>query len=142
MHRASVFIALAVAGLLAGCSSATDGPVPIARGTQCNVCGMGIQNMRYACERSATDGMHMYDSIECLLRDSEAKGAAWLADYDTQALHAVDSMWIVQGDIPSPMGGGLAAFLERAVADEVATQTSGVVSSAGVKIHSATGATS
>jgi nitrous oxide reductase accessory protein NosL len=116
-----------VAATLSGCGGTDGGPIPIALGRDCDVCRMSIQNLHYACERLTPERMHMYDSIECLLRDSEADGPAWLADYDTQSLHAADSMWIVKGDIPSPMGGGLAAFLDRQSADEVAGETQGTV---------------
>ena len=44
-----------------------------------------------------------------------------------KTLHAADSMWVVRGSFPSPMGGGYAAFLERASADDVAARTSGRV---------------
>ena len=110
MKRVSALWATLLAGLLIGCTGASEGPVPIALGTECSVCGMAIQNLRYACERETAYGLHIYDSIECLVQDSEGDGAAWLADYDTRSLHSADSMWVVKGDIPSPMGGGLAAF--------------------------------
>lgn len=123
---------LAAALLAAGaCATPASGPVPIERGTACDACGMRIENLRYAAERQADDGLRMYDAIECLARDGEARGTAWLSDYDTSTLHAADSMWIVEGDIPSPMGGGLAAFLARDAADQVAGETNGTVHPAG-----------
>jgi nitrous oxide reductase accessory protein NosL len=132
---------MATLALLAGCAAAPEGPVPIARGTACHVCGMGIQNLRYAGERTAADGMHMYDSVECFARDTAAEGPAWLSDYDSQALHAVDSMWIVRGDIPSPMGGGLAAFLDRSAADDVAGTVGGSVLPGHTLLHPDAGGT-
>lgn len=118
---------LLVALALGACTSAVHGPQPIAVGTPCHVCGMEIQNLRFACERESEDGLRFYDAIECLLRDDSAVGDAWLADYDTRSIHAADSLWIVRGDIPSPMGGGYAAFLDRASAEDVATQAGGEV---------------
>jgi hypothetical protein len=90
---------------------------------------MTIQDLRFACEQQAAGRYRFYDSIECLLRDRRAgpAGPAWLADYDQSALHAADSMWVVKGDFPSPMGGGYAAFLDRGAADEVAARSTGRV---------------
>jgi nitrous oxide reductase accessory protein NosL len=119
--------ALLAASLLALASCARPaGPPPIRLGAPCVACGMEIQDLRFACERGAGSEWRVYDSIECLLREP-ARGGAWLADYDSRALHAADSMWVVRGDFPSPMGGGLAAFLDRSAADQVAARTRGRV---------------
>ena len=117
-----------------GCAG-SGGPPPIAFGAPCVTCGMEIQDLRFACERMAGGGWRVYDAIECLMRDAgtasaappPGTGNAWLADYDTQALHAADSLWVVRGAFPSPMGGGFAAFRDRAAADSVAAMTSGRV---------------
>ena len=93
---------------------------------ECTSCGMEIRDLRYACERRADRGWRRYDAIECLLRDG-VTAQAWLTDYDGATLHAADSMWVVKGSFPSPMGGGLAAFLSRDAAERVASQTSGHV---------------
>jgi hypothetical protein len=50
-----------------------------------------------------------------------------ITDYDGAALHPAESLWVVKGSFPTPMGGGLAAFLRRASADEVASATAGRV---------------
>lgn len=88
---------------------------------------MRIQDLRYACEGERDGAYRVYDSIECLLRADPPPARAWLADYDTKALHAADSVWVVRADIPSPMGGGYAAFLDRAAADGIAAAKSGRV---------------
>jgi nitrous oxide reductase accessory protein NosL len=120
-------LAVAAAALVtAGCARST-GPPPITPGTPCVVCGMAIQDLRYVTERRAGRAWRAYDSIECLLRDAPAGVEAWLADYDSRTLHAADSMWVVHGDLPSPMGGGFAAFRDRAAADDVAARTRGTV---------------
>jgi len=119
--------ALAAALLLvAGCAS-SPGPPPIATGAACVTCGMSIADPRYAGERRDGDGWRVYDAIECLLRDAPSDAGVWLTDYDTRALHAADSIWVVRGAIPSPMGGGYAAFLDRAAAEDVAETTHGRV---------------
>lgn len=118
---------LVLALSLAGCASPRSGPHPIAPGTPCAACGMRIEDLRYACEEEWDGALRVYDSIECLLRADPAPERAWLADYDTRTLHAADSMWVVRGEIPSPMGGGYAAFLDRAAALEIATLKTGQV---------------
>ena len=103
------------------------GPPPIALGTPCAACGMEIQDLRFACERQAGEAWRVYDSIECLLGDGSAAGRVYLADYDRKTLHHADSLWVVRGGFPSPMGGGYAAFLERPAAEEIAGATRGRV---------------
>ena len=125
--RAAAILALALATGLAGCASPRGGPRPIVAGTPCAACGMRIEDLRYACEEEWDGALRVYDSIECLLRADPAPERAWLADYDTRTLHAADSMWVVRGEIPSPMGGGYAAFLDRAAAEEIASLKSGQV---------------
>lgn len=130
-HAWPLFAALLLGS---GCAGA-HGPPPIAIGTPCAACGMAIQDLRFACEERVGREWRVYDAIECLMRESGTASAAmpadpsevWLADYDTQALLAADSIWVVQGAFASPMGGGLAAFRRRAAADSIATATSGRV---------------
>ena len=112
--------------VLAGCA-AQVGPRPIARGTPCAACGMGIADLRFACERDNGDGWRVYDSIECLLRERGSSSRTWLTDYDAASLHAADSMWVVRGEFASPMGGGYAAFLDRSAASDIASKTRGRV---------------
>ena len=70
----------------------------------------------------------IYDSIECALRDQQISVAAlYLPDYDSQALHRADSVWVVHGHFPTPMGGGYAACLTRHDADAMASTTQGSV---------------
>ena len=117
-------LVLAMLGL--GCAKPA-GPPAIELGTECASCSMAVSDLRFACERSTEKDWHVYDSIECLLRDNDATGAIALADYDTKSLHMADSLWVVHGSFPSPMGGGYAAFSERAAADTIAMRTHGEV---------------
>ncbi len=121
---ALITLLTALAALGIGCAR-DPGPPPIALGSSCAACGMSIGDLRFACERQVGESWHVYDSIECLVR--EEGGPAFLADYDTRTLHTADSMWVVHGSFPSPMGGGLAAFMARASADDVAARTDGRV---------------
>lgn len=131
VDRRLALLLAALALALAGC--AAGGPPPIRAGTACEQCGMAITNLGFACERGPAGGSRRgwrrFDSIECLLADASAHpgGAVCLGDYDTRTLHAADSMWVVRGELPSPMGGGYAAFLDRSVAGAIAARVGGRV---------------
>jgi len=125
--RALALLAL-LAPAAAGCAASAR-PSRVALGSPCAFCGMGIEDRRFACQRASRGRWRPYDSIECLMRDAARApgGAIYLADYDQAALHAAESLWVVRGEFPSPMGGGLAAFLDRAAAERVAAATRGRV---------------
>ncbi len=125
---AGVAAGLLLLAAAAGCARRA-GPPAIADGTPCAACGMPVHDYHFACELEKAGGWRVYDSIECLLRDAGPAPPAgmYLSDYDRRALHRADSLWIVKGSFPTPMGGGLAAFLDRASAEAVAKQTSGRV---------------
>jgi hypothetical protein len=129
--------AVAVPALLSllatGCGH-SQGPPAIRAGSPCAGCGMEVHDLRFACERPVAGTWRVYDAIECLIRDAAADTgaapgarAAWLADYDRQSLHPADSLWVVRGSFPSPMGDGFAAFLSRSAADSIAATTEGRV---------------
>jgi nitrous oxide reductase accessory protein NosL len=101
-------------------------PPAIETGSECAGCGMTIGDLRFACERLSPRGWRQYDSIECLMGDGGVD-SVWLADYDSRTLAPAESLWVVKGDFPSPMGGGLAAFRDRGSADDVAEGTHGRV---------------
>jgi hypothetical protein len=132
-RRASAIAALAALGALAtlaafsGCAG--SGPPRIPLHGRCVSCGMGIEDLRFACERPVNSKWRAYDAVECLIHDTAKLpgGPAWLSDYDTRALHAADSMWVVKGEFPTPMSGGFAAFARRSAADSVAALTHGQV---------------
>ena len=129
MRAAELARRIAALALCASGCAHPAGPPAIAMGTPCASCGMEVRDARFACERRAAGGWRVYDSIECLLRDTGAgpADAAFLPDYDHPALHAADSLWVVRGEFASPMGGGFAAFLDLAAADSVAAATHGRV---------------
>lgn len=134
--RSAAMLCACAALALAGCARSGAAP-PIRRGAACAACGMEIESLRFACERRAGREWRVYDSIECLLRDGGPRAAsqAWLADYDSAALHSADSLWVVQGSFPSPMGGGYAAFLSRAAADSLAAQARGTVARLAARVE-------
>ena len=110
-----------------GCAS-DSAPPPIAAAAPCLVCGMSASNARFACERRDGRRWRVFDSIECLVRDGAASATTvWLPDYDQARLHRADSLWVVKGQLATPMGGGLVAFLDRDAADAVALTSAGRV---------------
>ena len=124
----AVVACLILAFLAPGCGKHA-GPPGIALGTPCATCGMDVEDLRFACESGSRGVYRVYDSIECLIRDRDrpSPAAIYLADHDRKSLHAVDSLWIVKGSFPTPMDGGLAAFLDRSSAEDVASTTRGRV---------------
>ena len=123
--RSSTLVAWLAVVMGVALTSCASGPKPIAPGAACAKCGMSIGDLRFACERQS-DGWSQYDSIECLLDDPKG-GEVWLADYDSRTLVPAESSWVVQGNFPSPMGGGLASFRSRVAAERVAAETRGRV---------------
>lgn len=118
--------------LAAGCATASDGIPRIVAGTPCAGCGMEARDLRWSAARRMGDRVRVYDSIECALRDESGTAASrkavlYLADFETSALHRSDSLWVVRADIPSPMGGGFAAFLNPKAAERVAAERNGRV---------------
>lgn len=113
--------------LLAGGCGSGSGPPVIRAGMTCASCGMEIRDLHFACARREGRAWRRYDAIECLLRDPGAAAESWLTDYDALALHEASALWVVQGEFPSPMGGGFAAFAARGAADSVAAMTHGRV---------------
>jgi nitrous oxide reductase accessory protein NosL len=126
--RALTFLAVALA--LAGCSAEVAPPL-IRTGTPCASCGMGVEDLHFACERAAGGEWRVYDAIGCMMRD--APGASprdlYLPDHERYHLHRADSMWVVQGEFQTPMPGSFAAFFGRAEADSFAAAHRGVVGS-------------
>ena len=122
-------VALVLAVAAAGCGARGDGPPPIRAGTACARCGMGIEDLKFPATRRVETKWLAYDAIECLIADRARLegGPAWLTDYETKALLPEDSAWVLHGDFPSPMGGGLAAFADRAVAESLAVVVNGRV---------------
>lgn len=122
--------ALAAVSVLAGCGPRDDRPVPIPEGALCARCGMEIHDRRLACEVVSSGKARFFDSIECLRDDPASQGPRahpYLTDYDDGSLRSLSEVFIVHGNFPTPMGGGLAAFRDSLAAQRVARETQGQV---------------
>ena len=115
----------------AGCGDARS-PLPVTVvGATCASCGMEVRNPRYMAASVEAGRVRPYDSIECAMKETGPARAGrllYLADYASGGLHRADSLWVVRARIPSPMGAGLAAFLDRAEAERIAAARDGTVS--------------
>jgi len=121
--------ALGAAAIVAGGCAKSAGPPAIPPDALCVRCSMEASSARFACEWHSGKEWKICDSIECLMRDCgpTAPTSLWLPDYDQRALHRADSLWIVKGDLNTPMGGGLVAFVDHASAEAVAASSHGRV---------------
>jgi nitrous oxide reductase accessory protein NosL len=135
---AALLLAVAAAAGGAGCGGRDRFAAPATVvGETCASCGMEVRNPRYMAASVAAGRVRPYDSIECAMKEAapvapRGHRILYLADYATGTLHHADSLWVVRAKIPSPMGAGLAAFLDRAEAERVAAAREGTVSPASV----------
>lgn len=108
------------AALLIACSGE---PEPIFWGEDaCHHCRMTLVEKGFAAQRITSTGkVHKFDAIECLLadvRDSPLTGdeKVFVSDRslpDNPPLAARNALFLSSEHVPSPMGGGLAAFASR-----------------------------
>ena len=129
-QRAAALTLLTVVLALAACSSEVAPPL-IRTGSPCAWCGMPVEDLHFACERSSDGAWKVYDAIGCLMHEAARASArtAYLPDHERYHLHRADSMWVVHGEFPTPMPGAFAAFFDRAEADTFAAAHHGVVGS-------------
>lgn len=124
--------ALCVLGALAtACDAGQSGevkPPEIIYGRDmCEACNMLIDEARFACATLQTDGTaHKFDAIDEMIvfhmdRPNLQIRAWFVHDYRTQNwIRAENAYYVQSADIRAPMGRGIAAFAERAAADELA----------------------
>jgi copper chaperone NosL len=87
---------------------------------------MAISQKQFAAQLfDAEDNLYKFDDVACMARflnQGRAKPAAvFVADYETREWMKESSAWFVRTDeVPTPMGGGLLAFSDRARAEAAA----------------------
>jgi len=115
--------------LIAGCSSQpqTDKPPAILYGEDaCDECRMIINEERFASAYvTANNEVRRFDDIGCMLRYQEKHpeeiGRLWIHDYENQNwLEADKAFFILSDRLTTPMGYGIVAVGEKAVADSLA----------------------
>ena len=126
-------LTLAAALLAFGCSAAPSGPPEIVVDrTACDHCGMLISELAYAAAYRA-DGAEarVFDDIGCLrtaARGETGPLTFWFHDAgDREWIEGAAATFVASPEIPSPMGGGLLAYRDRADAERAAADRHGRV---------------
>ncbi len=119
----------------ASCGSRPPQPVEIEAADMCAQCKMAISERRYAAEIADIDGsVFKFDNIDCMVRyaaahDLKDKAAAWFVmDSDGREwLDAQQAFLVRSTSIPGPMGNGVLAVKDSAVAQDLARRFAGRV---------------
>ena len=120
-------------GLLAGCE---PGPQPIRYGEDVGAyCRMTISDPRFGAELVTTTGKTFkFDSIECLTgfvaehpEVYEAAHSVWVVPFDAPGtlIPVAEAHFLQSAVLPSPMGGGLAAYTTAAAREAARTEKGG-----------------
>ncbi len=131
--RFTFFVLLLVfASLLGACSQSSGEPQPpnIAYGRDmCDACNMIISEARFAAATVLTDGKtYKFDDAGEMFafhaKKSELQVRAWFVhDYHSQNwINAQSAFYVVAKDIKSPMGTGVAAFVDKSAAESFASR--------------------
>ncbi len=130
-------IAVFVFVLLTACASQDAGPQPpeITYGQDiCDECGMLIGDARFAAATLDLNGnAHKFDDIGGMLMyhmdhpESQVK-AYFVHDYNTETwLRGETAVYVRSAEIQSPMHDGIAAFADRASAENFAARVQGTL---------------
>ena len=115
--------------LLAACAASNEIKPPeiTYNRDMCEACGMIISDARFAAATLTTDGRSFkFDDAGEMFgyhaRNSQMQVRAWFVhDYESKKwIDGKDAFFVIARDIKSPMGTGVAAFAERAVAETFA----------------------
>ncbi len=138
MKRRMLYLAPAILLLafLVSCSSSVDKnrPPQIRYGEDpCDECYMLINEERFAAAYITEDGtVRRFDDIGCMVtylkKHPETVATFWVVDYQTHMwVNATTATFVKAKDLKSPMGYGLIAVGNEAVAREIAGQHNGTV---------------
>ncbi|NOX37281.1 MAG: hypothetical protein GXO78_07075 [Calditrichaeota bacterium] len=138
MKRRMVLLALGtmLVAFLASCTSSVDKtrPPQIRYGEDpCDECYMLINEERFAAAYITQDGrVRRFDDIGCMLtflkKHPEAVATFWVVDYQTHMwVDATKAYFVKAKELKSPMGYGLIAVGNEAVAKEIAGKHNGTV---------------
>ena len=121
--------------LLVGCQAPrADQPPQIRYGEEtCAFCGMLISEERFAAALTTVTGeTEAFDDVGCLLhaltRPDRSGARARVHDYRSgRWLEAPRAVFVHSDDVPTPMGGGFAAFSTHEAAEQFAREVHGTV---------------
>ncbi len=135
MKRVCIWLVTAVL-LLAACGGGQNlaEPPDIRYGEDiCDECSMIISEPRYAASYVTTTGeVHRFDDIGNMLaydaKHHQDVHVYWVHDHVTaEWIKAEDAIFVLNPALTTPMGWGLAAFAQKAAADQFITDHGGTV---------------
>ena len=137
MKRWDLFLIVALllfAAVGCGGSANTDEPPKIAYGQDvCERCGMIITEEKFAAAYWTEGGeARRFDDIGGMLayitEESEDVASYWVHDFATSEwIHAENAHYVVDSDLMTPMGFGIAAFSDEAQAKAMAQGQEGIM---------------
>ncbi len=121
---------------LAACGGGADleNPPEIRYGEDiCEQCGMIISEARYAAAYVTTAGdARLFDDVGGMLvydvQNQEDVHIYWVHDFNTEKwIRADTAVYVLNNDLATPMGWGLAAFANAADAEQFMVENGGIV---------------
>ena len=122
--------------LLAACGgeSNLEAPPEIRYGEDiCEQCGMIINEARYAASYTTTAGdVRLFDDVGGMLlhdvQNQEDVHVYWVHDFNSEEwVKAETAVYVLNDDLASPMGWGLAAFAKTADAEQFMAENGGIL---------------
>lgn len=112
--------------------SCSVGPKPIKYGSDaCDFCKMTIMQKKFANEWVTDKGkVFHFDDVHCLQsfrKTDKSNGTAYINDFTEKKefVKATELFFVKSEEIKAPMGGHVAAFIDKAAADEFAKNNKG-----------------
>lgn len=133
--KKSAGIAVLLLGVqFAACGQPGSRPIQVNRDA-CTHCKMSISDLKYSAEAvNKNNKVFVFDDIKCLLQyikqDQKLdESLFFIADFnnETAFIPAKQAWYVSGGKLSSPMGGNIAAFKEKSVAEKFAAQQGGNV---------------
>jgi copper chaperone NosL len=129
MKVATVLLTMVLAGACAG--RAFTPPAIVVDRSACSKCGMLVSELAYAAAIRWADGHdEIFDDIGCLVAKAQqtpdgdrqywfhdAAHGGWITD--------ARPVWVTSPELKTPMGGGIAAYRDRATAEQAAARLRG-----------------
>jgi copper chaperone NosL len=120
--------------LLAGMQSCSSGPQPIKYGSNaCDFCKMTIMQKKFANEWVSDKGkVYRFDDLHCLMnfrKTDKSNGTAYVNDFleKKELTKASELVFVKSEALKAPMGGDIAAFADKADAEEFLKNNKGEI---------------